>query len=384
MSNFAHYCSNEFANRCNETVFIGPAGTCMPKGFHCAYKVVEDEKSQPSAGAGKKGYAEFERIEDLFARVIKRYSLNRIFLFHPFYYGPPAASVSENLGIPFEVVVHGTELTSQFPEALGGHGDIEPRDTDSLQFHLYSTMRRARRVVANSRYTGAIAKNIVPEALVIVSGCGISADTFAAARARSAQDSLKKMRRRASGGSDRPQLCFVGRLVRHKRIDKIFELQSIMDADLIIVGEGPLKEELQAQAVLAGVDDKVRFVGQASDDRKWEVLGTSDFLILPSDLDDVTGGYEGFGIVLLEAIAAGTIPVCSGACGTADPVHLFGLGIEGLSTEKDSQATMQSMIELLSDAEKYKSKLDRDTATVQENLLWPNIADNIIRGWRDA
>ena len=382
VSNFAHFCTNELANVCERVVFVGPSGTCMPKNYHCKYDLIEDVKSQKKSRFGKRSDKEFTRIENLFTRIIDRYSLNRVFLFHPFYYGPPAAAVSKKLGLPFELVVYGTELTSQFPEAVAGNGDIEPRNIESLPFHLFSTMHRADRLIAISRYTAMIARNIIPEASIAVSCCGISAETFEIGQSKAASSLLqKKMRRLALGGSERPQLCFIGRLVRHKRVDKIFSLISLLDADLVIVGDGPLREELRAETIALNISERVRFEGQVSDERKWDLLAASDFLMLPSEYDDVTGGYEGFGIVILESIAAGTIPICSGDCGTADPTYLFDLGIAGLNSDRDVETTAQKMNELLSDVESYKSKLQRDTITIKENLMWSNVAANITRGW---
>lgn len=383
IANFAHFCTSELASTCTEVVFVGPTGTGLPNGGRSDYTIVEDAASRQAVRSGTRGLLELPRIESFLTTLVERHALNQVFLYHPFYYGPAATSVAERLSIPCDVVIHGTELASQFPEALSPGHDIEACETDSLKFLLMSTLRRASRVVANSSYTGDLVKRIVPDATVVVSGCGLSAETLAAARARATPDPMEKSRRRSAlGGTKRPQLCFVGRLVRHKRVDRIFALQRAMGADLVVVGDGPLREALQDQAVAAGVSDAVQFFGTVSDEEKWGILATSDFLILPSEFDDSTGGYEGFGIVLLEAIASGTIPVCSGTYGTADPVHEHGLGLCGLVADADVHETAARMKRLLSCPDAYRRKVERDSTIVERHFLWSRVAERITRGWR--
>ncbi len=65
---------------------------------------------------------------------------------------------------------------------------------------------------------------------------------------------------------------------------------------LLLVGDGPEEYRLRGQAAQAGVTSNVIFVGRA--DRPETYLAGADVLILPSR-------YESFGIVLLEAMAAG-------------------------------------------------------------------------------
>lgn len=101
--------------------------------------------------------------------------------------------------------------------------------------------------------------------------------------------------------SDKPRVIYVGRLIRYKHVDDLLIAFSRLDldAELYVVGEGPEKENLEALAKKLGIDKKVAFTGFMSEPRKIELLKSSHVLVLPSTT-------EGFGIVLVEAMAAKT------------------------------------------------------------------------------
>ncbi len=100
-------------------------------------------------------------------------------------------------------------------------------------------------------------------------------------------------------------LAFVispGRLVPQKdHLTAIRTIQHLPQAALVIVGDGPLQAELQAEANALGVAERVRFVGWRNDVRS--LMGAADALLLPSR-------WEGFGLVAIEAMIA-SVPVVS-------------------------------------------------------------------------
>ena len=90
---------------------------------------------------------------------------------------------------------------------------------------------------------------------------------------------------------------------------------------LVIVGSGPLEKELKDLAEQLEVSASIRFLGQVPDARRY--FRAFDLFVLSSD-------HEPFGMVLLEAMAAG-VPVLATDCGGApevvgDPEQLFPLG----------------------------------------------------------
>ncbi len=104
-------------------------------------------------------------------------------------------------------------------------------------------------------------------------------------------------------------LLFVGRFEPRKGLLELLKAYRILrktgcECRLLVVGTGPLAREAQryvATRRLKGVE----FLGRVSDEEKAQLFRTADVYISPA-----TGG-ESFGIVLLEAMAAGTAIVAS-------------------------------------------------------------------------
>jgi len=85
----------------------------------------------------------------------------------------------------------------------------------------------------------------------------------------------------------------------------------VSDARLLIVGSGPLEEELQKQSRLLHIEGEVKFMRTRRDVP--QLLKISDVLVLSSL-------WEGFGIVLLEAMASGLAVVASNIDGVPEVV----------------------------------------------------------------
>jgi len=97
------------------------------------------------------------------------------------------------------------------------------------------------------------------------------------------------------------RLLFMGRLDSYKRVDWLIEACAASGAaDLHVVGDGPLRRQLEEKALAAGIDQAVVFHGRISEHEKLDLLRNSDLLVLPADCSN-----EAFGIVQLEAMACG-------------------------------------------------------------------------------
>ena len=100
-------------------------------------------------------------------------------------------------------------------------------------------------------------------------------------------------------------MLFIGRLDSYKRLDWLFEALAQLTSpwQLVVVGDGPNRsqfEELSRSHFPQA--SQVRFLGRLSEDSKFDQLAASDLLVLPSSCSN-----EAFGIVQLEAMAAGRI-----------------------------------------------------------------------------
>lgn len=107
-------------------------------------------------------------------------------------------------------------------------------------------------------------------------------------------------------------IVFVGRLVPRKGarhlIDAVALLRERLERSpsLAIIGDGPLRRRLQSQAHALGLSDHVTFLGRVDDQRKRAVLSQAKVACFPSLFG------ESFGVVILEALAAGADAVIAG------------------------------------------------------------------------
>ena len=95
----------------------------------------------------------------------------------------------------------------------------------------------------------------------------------------------------------------VGRLVYYKGFEYLIRAMATVRGKLLIIGDGPLRGELQALASSLGVDDKVIFAGEVQNSDTVPYYHAADVFALPS-----VARSEAFGIVQIEAMAAG-LPV---------------------------------------------------------------------------
>lgn len=132
-----------------------------------------------------------------------------------------------------------------------------------------------------------------------------------------------------------PLVLYVGRLSQEKSIHSLIEAIAHLAAsgkvfNLYLVGDGPLRAELQKLAIHHGIGERIHFVGKVEHNEVATWMGAADFLCLPSL-------REGCPNVILEALGSGR-PVLASKVGaipdfvTADTGILFTPGdIESIS-----------------------------------------------------
>jgi glycosyltransferase involved in cell wall biosynthesis len=121
------------------------------------------------------------------------------------------------------------------------------------------------------------------------------------------------------------KLIYVGRLAAGKGLTEILDACSLLKranvaARLVIAGGGPDEQALKARARGLGIDGEVSFAGPAYGERKARLLAEADVLLLPSY-------SEGLPYALLEAMAAGAVPVVTRVGAIPDVVEE---GVHGL------------------------------------------------------
>lgn len=163
------------------------------------------------------------------------------------------------------------------------------------QFLQRASYRAAHQIVANSQAAAQqLMDDGVPGERVAVITNGIDPSIFS-----ERQYAVRPHR-----------IAMVACLREEKRIDVLIAaaprvLASHPDAQFLIVGDGPCRAELVAQARACGVFDRFQFLGHRDDVP--ELLAKADLLVLPSEM-------EAFPNAIIEAMAAG-LPVVATAVG---------------------------------------------------------------------
>jgi colanic acid/amylovoran biosynthesis glycosyltransferase len=108
-----------------------------------------------------------------------------------------------------------------------------------------------------------------------------------------------------------PRFITVARLVEKKGVADAISAAATLSIpfEYTVVGDGPLRSELEALARARGVADRVRFTGSLSRTRVAELLATSDAFVAPS-VTGADGDIEGIPVSIMEAMAVG-LPVIS-------------------------------------------------------------------------
>jgi glycosyltransferase involved in cell wall biosynthesis len=108
-----------------------------------------------------------------------------------------------------------------------------------------------------------------------------------------------------------------GQLIRRKGVDLLVEACGPLPRDgwrLDIYGAGPERAALERLAASRGLSDRITFRGTIPNADLQRVLGAADCVVLPSR-------FDGWGMLVTEALAAGTPAICTDRCGSADLIH---------------------------------------------------------------
>lgn len=151
-------------------------------------------------------------------------------------------------------------------------------------------------------------------------------------------------------GHERPIVLFVGRLIYYKGADVLVRAMAHVDADLVMIGRGPLREELEALAASLGIADRVSFIEGVSDADLAAWYHAADVFCLPS-----VARSEAFGLVQLEAHASGT-PVVSTTLTTGVP-FVNQDGVTGLTVPPSDADALAGALQSLATDEPLRARL---------------------------
>ena len=140
------------------------------------------------------------------------------------------------------------------------------------------------------------------------------------------------------------ELVFVGRLVSDKGVDVLLDALGVLAkrgrrVGLTLIGDGPELPALRRQVDALGISSQVHFAGRRTGADLVAALNEHQVLVVPSVWQ------EPFGVVALEAMACGCVPLVSRSGGLPDAAGAAGVVFE----LGDRQALAQALEELLDD-----------------------------------
>jgi lipopolysaccharide/colanic/teichoic acid biosynthesis glycosyltransferase/glycosyltransferase involved in cell wall biosynthesis len=218
---------------------------------------------------------------------------------------------------------------------------IRPRWRYRAFYHPFVdfALRRAARVVASSPVLIEQAAALAPHrsrSVVVPFGLRDPAGEPALS-----DPSVEAVRAHWNG----PIVLFVGRLVPYKGVGVLLTALQRLRAAAVIVGDGPLRAELEREASALGLGGRVFFLGRCSDASVAAWYRSCDVLALPS-----TTAAEAFGLVQLEAMARGK-PVVSTRLPSGVP-WVNHDGVTGFTVPPgDAEALRVALARILEDAD---------------------------------
>ena len=270
-----------------------------------------------------------------------------------------AITLAEHLGLPLVTTIHATEA--------GRHQGWLPEELNrTIHAVEHWITHESDRVIVCSGYMRQQVTSLfgAPQSRVDVVPNGVDDRAWrAGARAVAAA--------RARFAGDGPLIGYAGRLVYEKGVQHLVHAVPRLrrrhpGLRVVIAGDGPYREQLQAEAAALRLDGTVRFAGFMTATQLPAMLAATDATVVPSL-------YEPFGMVALEAAAAGAPLAVAATGGLAEIVEP---GVTGVTfPHSDPEALAGAVDRLLADEVFARRVARRARSMVGARYSWPAIAE---------
>lgn len=174
-------------------------------------------------------------------------------------------------------------------------------------------------------------------------------------------------------------VLFIGRLTHQKGCEYLIKaipsVSKYHNVKLVVVGDGYQRGELEYGAALTGEGWRIKFTGFVPDADVVELLLSADVMVIPSV-------YEPFGVVALEAMAAGVPVVASDIDGLGEIIKHEQNGI--LVYSRDSSSISWGISRVLSDPANSGRLVRNAKEEVAKRYTWNAVASLTMRAYREA
>ena len=236
-------------------------------------------------------------------------------------------------------------LIKRKPLVLTYHNDITNHPTSNILIYVYNNtflklaLRIAKKIIITQPDYLKYSKFLKPfKEKIAVIPIGVDTANF-------------RYTDRKKTGNEIFFLGVLDKFHRYKGLDYLIGALAkvrtlIPDVKLIVGGKGELAEEYKKLARKLGLENNVKFIGYVGGKDLIKIYNQSQIFVLPS-----VSHEEGFGIVLLEAMACGTPVICTNIVGVAKDIEMNKAGI--VVKPKNEKELSNALIKIL------KNKTDR-------------------------
>jgi glycosyltransferase involved in cell wall biosynthesis len=262
---------------------------------------------------------------------------------------------------PHVITSHGTQL-NEYRATVAETRDPNHRITDSITYRMERyAARRADRVIVDSKLNE---RDVVeqygvdPEIITIVHPV-IPIDRFKPAK------------------PEGHTIVYMGRLSQRKGIKYLIQampevLERVPEARLRIGGSGEREGVLRKLTAKLGLEDSVEFLGFVPDEDLPDLYASGSVFCMPSV-------YEGFGMVMLEAMAS-SMPVV--AFRTGGVPEVVEDGVTGY--QADAETLGDRLARVLEDPKGAAEMGRKGRRSVEDNFTVENMAKRTMAVWEDA
>lgn len=273
---------------------------------------------------------------------------NRFDLCHAFF-GIPCGYIAMRLGVPYIVSLRGSDVPFH-------NKRFWLLDRFFLRWLSKKIWRKARAVIAVSRYLETRAKISSPHQGFSVIPNGVDTEEFTSSAQRNPGEF---------------HILFAGRLSKIKGLHYLAEAliilrRDVKDVHLHLVGDGPLKVPLMHFMKREGLQDVLHLHGMMPHARMQDFYHRADVFVLPSL-------HEGMPNAILEAMACG-LPIITTKTGAAEL-----LDGNGLVVEKNSSLAIATALVEIARNQSLKEKMGKRSRELAEQMRWDHISKQYLR-----
>lgn len=273
--------------------------------------------------------------------------------------GFAAVLLGKALGRPTVVTLHGGDVNLYFRHYFGRKLGLWAVSGAS---HVIAVSESLRRTVADEYGADEGKITVIPN--------GVDVTRFAPMAQSEARNGLG-----LEGESSK--VLYVGAITGSKGIDYLLRAFRLLrnnreGVELILVGQGDYQRQARLLANELGIAGSVTFAGQRPNDEIPLWMNACDLLVLPSLA-------EGFGVVLVEAMACGK-PVIATACGGPEDIVIPQTGI--LVPPADEIALSQALLDALGNGTRFSPEVIRHRAV--DNYALDRVSARIMGVYRQV